>query len=114
MATPELIAAALSGSEAAKAELAKGTTNDDEVVPTCDICGEQWEDGGEGEDWNGETGNHLSCEQDSPELARWVASNPEECTEDFDGYCRCDFTVPLPGCKPGCVGPNPCSETCDI
>lgn len=36
--------------------------NEPEVTPTCDICGEEWEDGGEGEDWNGETGNHHSCE----------------------------------------------------
>ena len=34
----------------------------DETVPTCDLCGEPWEDGGEGEDWNGDTGNHVSCE----------------------------------------------------
>ena len=37
--------------------------NDDDVTPRCDICNEYWEDGGEGEDWNGETGNHKSCEQ---------------------------------------------------
>ena len=31
--------------------------------PTCDICGEpQGEDDGES-DWNGETGNHLTCEE---------------------------------------------------
>jgi len=35
-----------------------------EVVPRCDICNrrEDHEDGGEN-DWNGETGNHISCEQ---------------------------------------------------
>lgn len=35
---------------------------DHEANPTCDHCGEPWEEGGEGEDWNGETGNHRSCE----------------------------------------------------
>lgn len=35
---------------------------DVEATPTCDLCGGEWEDGGEGEDWNGETGNHVSCE----------------------------------------------------
>jgi len=33
-------------------------------VPTCDICDEpesfEW---GEEDDWNGEMGNHLSCEE---------------------------------------------------
>lgn len=34
---------------------------DDEIVVTCDICGKpQWT---VGDDWNGETGNHLSCEK---------------------------------------------------
>jgi hypothetical protein len=33
----------------------------DDVQPICDICDEpQWR---EGDDWNGETGNHLSCEE---------------------------------------------------
>jgi hypothetical protein len=27
----------------------------------------------------------------SPACAAWVASNPDECTTQFDGYCRCDF-----------------------
>lgn len=36
-----------------------------EILPTCDICNEPWEDGGEGEDWNGETGNHISCEENA-------------------------------------------------
>ena len=36
-----------------------------EITPTCDLCGEQWEDGGEGEDWNGETGNHFTCEAEA-------------------------------------------------
>ena len=35
---------------------------DPEPVPTCDHCGEPWEDGGEGDDWNPETGCHFSCE----------------------------------------------------
>lgn len=35
----------------------------DDVTPTCDICGEEWDEGGEGDDWNGETGNHYSCER---------------------------------------------------
>ena len=34
----------------------------DEPLPQCDICGEYWHDGWEGEDWNGDTGNHVSCE----------------------------------------------------
>lgn len=33
-----------------------------EVTPTCDICGRP--DGAGVPDWNGETGNHLSCEID--------------------------------------------------
>lgn len=37
---------------------------DVEVTPRCDFCDEPFEDGGEGEDWNGDTGNHLSCERD--------------------------------------------------
>jgi hypothetical protein len=31
-----------------------------DAVPTCDICGQP--DGDVPTDWNGETGNHLSCE----------------------------------------------------
>jgi hypothetical protein len=27
----------------------------------------------------------------TPEVARWVASNPLDCTSDFDGICRCSF-----------------------
>jgi hypothetical protein len=27
----------------------------------------------------------------SPDAARWVASNPEDCTQHFDGICRCTF-----------------------
>jgi hypothetical protein len=35
----------------------------DEVQPCCDICNmPQYR---EGDDWNGETGNHKSCERDS-------------------------------------------------
>lgn len=35
----------------------------DEREPTCDICGKQWADRyDEPNDWNGETGSHLSCE----------------------------------------------------
>lgn len=34
-----------------------------EAAPVCDICGEEWEDGHEGEDWNGETGCHRTCEE---------------------------------------------------
>ena len=26
-----------------------------------------------------------------PDVARWVSANPEDCTQDFDGICRCDF-----------------------
>lgn len=33
-----------------------------DVPITCDICGEYQMDGEEGEDWNGETGCHKSCE----------------------------------------------------
>ncbi len=33
---------------------------DDGIVPTCDLCdGPQYV---EGDDWNGDTGNHFSCE----------------------------------------------------
>ncbi len=38
------------------------THNDEEeVVPTCDICGDTDHEGEA--DWNGETGNHITCEQ---------------------------------------------------
>jgi len=47
-------------------------------------------------------------------LAVYETAFPLECTADFDGYCRCNFTIPRDGCLDGCVGPNPCSETCDI
>jgi hypothetical protein len=42
-------------------EIAENVMGD--MEPTCDICGEpeDHEDGREN-DWNGETGNHLSCE----------------------------------------------------
>lgn len=33
---------------------------DDDIVPTCDIC--ERPQYTEGDDWNGETGNHHSCE----------------------------------------------------
>lgn len=35
--------------------------NDDGVVPTCDLCGSY--QSVEGDDWNGDTGNHHSCEE---------------------------------------------------
>ena len=35
-----------------------------DLTPTCDICNEpEWHGQGEGSDWNGETGCHLSCEK---------------------------------------------------
>lgn len=35
--------------------------NDEGIIPTCDLCdGPQFT---EGDDWNGETGNHHSCEE---------------------------------------------------
>ena len=35
--------------------------NDEDIVPVCDLCGDpQWN---ASDDWNGETGNHLSCEE---------------------------------------------------
>ena len=35
--------------------------NDEGIVPTCDLCGgPQYV---EGDDWNGETGSHYSCER---------------------------------------------------
>lgn len=52
---------------------------DDGIVPTCDLCsGPQW---AEGDDWNGETGNHHSCEEADPNsLMRYggamVKANP--------------------------------------
>lgn len=39
----------------------------EEVIPTCDICGEpedQDPTNGNEYNWNGETGNHQSCERD--------------------------------------------------
>jgi len=37
--------------------------NPEEITPTCDICGKP--DGAGVPDWNGETGNHASCETDA-------------------------------------------------
>jgi len=40
--------------------------DDEEVTPTCDICGEpedQEPTNGREYDWNGETGSHQSCER---------------------------------------------------
>lgn len=34
---------------------------DEGIVPTCDLCSEAQR--AEGDDWNGETGNHHSCEE---------------------------------------------------
>jgi hypothetical protein len=34
---------------------------DDGIVPTCDICDEP--QSATGDDWNGDTGNHRSCEE---------------------------------------------------
>jgi len=48
-------------------------------------------------------------------LAVFETAFPWDCTADFDGYCHCNYSTTLAtGCKPGCAGPNPCSETCDI
>lgn len=34
---------------------------DDDIIPTCDLCeGPQYAGG---DNWNGETGNHFSCEE---------------------------------------------------
>lgn len=42
----------------------------EEVTPRCDIC--NWPENHEGEsDWNGETGNHVSCEENI--VARLIA-----------------------------------------
>lgn len=42
--------------------------DEDDIEPTCDICGEPQDCGRDlcemhADDWNGDTGNHLSCEQ---------------------------------------------------
>jgi hypothetical protein len=47
----------------------------DDPTPTCDLCGEPWEEGEEGEDWNGETGCHRTCERDE-EPARLGGDSP--------------------------------------
>jgi hypothetical protein len=41
--------------------------NEEGIVPTCDLCGGPQRV--EGDDWNGETGNHHSCEQRQPEVS---------------------------------------------
>jgi len=73
-----------------------------DVTPTCDICGEEWEDGGEGEDWNGDTGNHHSCEaRDDARVGQHsLASWKAECDivyadDDWPGahFCRTHRTV---------------------
>lgn len=44
---------------------------DDNIVPICDICdGPQY---AEGDDWNGFTGNHFSCEKRNPDCAEYYA-----------------------------------------
>ncbi len=47
-------------------------------------------------------------------LAVFQTAFPLSCTAEFDGECRCNFSIPRDGCLDGCAGPNPCSETCDI
>lgn len=39
--------------------------NDEGFVPVCDICNGPQRT--EGDDWNGETGNHYSCEETNPD-----------------------------------------------
>lgn len=39
-----------------------GENDPPEDVPTCDVCGEPQHDRWDGEDWNGDTGCHRSCE----------------------------------------------------
>jgi hypothetical protein len=38
---------------------------EEEVIPTCDICSQTQHGCFDvtGRDWNGETGNHISCEE---------------------------------------------------
>ena len=59
------------------------TTDLEEVTPTCDICGEPEDqdptNGGE-YDWNGETGNHQSCE------ARIASGFPPPLPDRFIGF----------------------------
>jgi len=38
---------------------------DDGIVPTCDLCGGPQRI--EGDNWNGDTGNHYSCEEGRPD-----------------------------------------------
>lgn len=47
--------------------------NDDGIIPTCDICGGPQRT--EGDDWNGDTGNHISCEQRHPEFSEYYAQS---------------------------------------
>lgn len=51
------------------------------IRPTCDFCWQHPEDSTP-DDWNGETGNHYSCERVHPTLAR----------SDFGPHgCGCDL-----------------------
>jgi hypothetical protein len=42
----------------------------EDVEVTCDLCGEPQHDGEAGEDWNGETGCHFSCEAEASKAAQ--------------------------------------------
>lgn len=63
-----------------------------EFPPTCDICGlpeDQDPTNGRENDWNGETGNHLSCEEIEPVMPDAVLHN--------DRYPFCGPTCPICG-----------------
>ena len=50
--------------------------DDEAPTPKCDICGEP--DGPGTPDWNGETGNHASCEHNDPTIRDWLAEHHPE------------------------------------
>lgn len=59
-----------------------------EVIPKCDICGEP--DGPGKSDWNGETGNHVSCEADEI-VCRHCGSNDLASIEKSIDWQRVTF-----------------------
>lgn len=58
---------------------------DDGIVPTCDLCAGPQRT--EGDDWNGETGNHRSCEEQ--------AGKHELEPEDGSYRCTCGETFQI-------------------
>lgn len=62
------------------------------AVIICDICGRRDTDNSYPGDWNGETGNHISCEQDANKLCvnhgMYYCGNEPGCTHSCHNGIR--------------------------